>query len=495
MLSFTMSHTHSDDELVAALQDYVPQLMRVYGTPGLSIAVSRRGEQIWEAGFGLADLGSGRAHTAATTTRSGSMGKVYTATAVMQLVETGALRLDSPVNSYVRDFVVSNPHGGRDVTVLDLLTHSSGLAGNAAAASIRSGRPLGEHLAAVYAANLNDFYGGTATPMWTQPVGAAYQYSNTGIATLGHLVEVANPDGLTYSDYLQHNVLEPLHMVSSQYPVAQDAEHVRPELYERLSSGYSQIGKVHVPTPELVLGDYPAGGLVTTASDHLRLLLAYQHGGRLDGVRVLAPETVARMLTPHLRIEPDVELGLVWWLHRAGAQDAFFGHDGAHMWGWTNTSRLYPELDLGVVVCTNHWNLGEGPHHPRFAEGERISDFLASWLVQDRHARSHETWPWKVGYVAGLVVGDRLLGALSLTPLSDEQVEALAHGIVAGGTPFDIAGFRAGLGRVQDGDRTLQGMAELLDADDLPVSPAELPLLFAELGQPTAAPLLPAGEE
>jgi CubicO group peptidase (beta-lactamase class C family) len=488
--------TRTDEELVEALQDFVPEVMRVYGTPGLSVSVARHGRLLWEAGFGRADLASDRPHTADTTTRSGSMGKVYTATAVMQLVEAGVLELDAPVNGYPIGFAVTNPLGERPVTVRDLLTHRSGLAGNAAAASRSVPLPLAEHLAAVYGANRNDFYGGTATPMWALPVGQAFEYSNTGIATLGYLVEVTNPQGLSFSDYVQRHVLDPLRMGSSQYPVAQDVANVRPELWARLSSGYSQIGRVHVPTPELLLGDYPAGGLVTTASDHLRLLLAYQHRGALEGAAVLAPETVDLMLSPQLQVEEGVHLGLVWWLRRLGARDASFGHDGAHMWGWTNTSRLYPHLDVGVVVCTNHWDLCEGPHRPRFAEGERISDFVATWLMGEerRPQRRGRTWAWKVGYVAGLVVGDRVFGCLSVTtPFTDEDRRAMAAAVVADGTPLDPDGFRAGLRHAQESGPTLTGMRRLLDSVD--VEPAELPLLFAELGRLDGSALLPVGAE
>lgn len=488
----------SDDELVDRLREYVPQVMRVYGTPGLSIAVSRRGQLVWEAGFGAADLGSGRAYEASTPTRSGSMGKVYTATAVMQLVERGSLGLDVPVNEYLRDFEVVNPNGRREVTVRDLLTHRSGLAGNAAAASSQPPAPLGSHLAAAYSAGRNDFYRGSAGPMWSQPVGEAYQYSNTGIATLGYLVELVNPAGMTFSEFVQGGVLDPLRMSSSQYPVAQDADHVRPELFERLSSGYAQIGRLHIPTPQVLLGDYPAGGLVTTASDHLRLLLAYQRRGELDGARILAPESVDLMLSPQVQVEEGVHVGLVWWLNRLGARDAFFGHDGAHMWGWTNTSRLYPHLDLGVVVCTNHWDLGEGPHHSRYPEGERISDFLASWLTAEEAGtpRASVSWAWKVGYVAGLVIGDRLLGCLSLsTPLPEGELLRMATGAIPNGAPWDPAGFREGVSRLQAGDLSLQGIEQLLTSPGLPVGAWELPLLFAELGQSMGAPLFPVGAQ
>src|SRR5262249_11506777 len=121
-----------DQQLVAVLKESIPHVLRLLGTPGLNLAVARHGQGIWEDAFGFADLERKIPMTKAPVFHSGSMGKTYTATAVMQLVEQGVLELDAPVNRYFTAFQVKNPLGGRDVTIRDLLTHRSGLAGNAA---------------------------------------------------------------------------------------------------------------------------------------------------------------------------------------------------------------------------------------------------------------------------------------------------------------------------------------------------------------------------
>jgi CubicO group peptidase (beta-lactamase class C family) len=103
--------------------------MRQSGTPGLNVALARGGRIIWEAGFGFADVARKIPMTPATVMRSGSMGKTYTATAVMQLVERGVLGLHQPINTYLKGFKAVNPLGERDITVHDLLTHRSGWRG------------------------------------------------------------------------------------------------------------------------------------------------------------------------------------------------------------------------------------------------------------------------------------------------------------------------------------------------------------------------------
>src|SRR5690349_9399888 len=74
-----------DQRLITAARRVIPEVLRVYGVPGIQIAVARHGTVIWQEGFGYADLGRSRPMTAETVFRTGSMGKTYTATAVMQL--------------------------------------------------------------------------------------------------------------------------------------------------------------------------------------------------------------------------------------------------------------------------------------------------------------------------------------------------------------------------------------------------------------------------
>ena len=71
------------------------------------------------------------------------MGKTYTATAVMQLVERGVMELDEPINKYLKEFQVINPLGARDITLRDLLTHRSGLSGNTAGSELPRRSPSG----------------------------------------------------------------------------------------------------------------------------------------------------------------------------------------------------------------------------------------------------------------------------------------------------------------------------------------------------------------
>ena len=123
-----------DIMLIDAVRDFIPNVMRAQNTPGLNIALARHGEIIWEAGFGYANLESRQPMTPETTFRSGSMGKTYTGTAIMQLVERGVIDVHERADKHL-PFTIENPLGDRPVTVHDLLTHQSGLAYGDAAQS------------------------------------------------------------------------------------------------------------------------------------------------------------------------------------------------------------------------------------------------------------------------------------------------------------------------------------------------------------------------
>ncbi len=490
--------TAGEAQLFAALEEDIPQLIRLTGVPGLNLAVARRGQVIWEAGFGYADLERRIPMTASTVTHSGSMGKTYTATAVMQLVERGVLSLDAPVNRYLPGWKIVNPLGGREVTVRDLLTHRSGLAGNGAWSTLSTPQSLAEHVPAAYARERNDFYGGAASPTWTAKAGEVYQYSNLGMATLGYLVQVTNPEKSSFSDYVERHIIDPLGMTSTQYPPVQDQRHIRPEIWQRLSKGYSSFGPLRIPTPAIYFADHPAGTVVTTPADHVRLLLAMQHGGRYNGYQLLKQETVNLMLSPQAATGPDKDLqaasvGLVWNLRNWNKPERSFDHSGAHMWGWTNRFIDYPDLDLAMAVFMNHWSLPNDARGARYREATYLIDFVRSWIQRERAGRlrpvSRHSWAWKVSYVAGLMTVHSVNGTLGIKErLSPEMLGEMVRGEVSrpeavrDANVWDAAGYHAGIKDMGAAEQTPAGIAAFMKSDRLQVLPEELPLLYLELG-------------
>jgi len=388
-------------QLIDALRDFVPHVVRAQGTPGRNLALGYKGRLIWEAGFGYADAAGEKSMTPETVYHSGSLGKTYTATAVMQLVDLGILSLDDAINEHL-PFEVSNPLGERDITVHDLLIHRSGISSGGAMGVWDKPMPLAQALRESFDSDMSPV-GGGVTPFWVARVGERYNYSNPGLATLGLIVETVNPEGLSFADYVQKHVMDPLGMESSQYPPAQHRDYVRPEIWERMSTGYARMGGALIPTIPLYFGHYPAGGVLAKPADHLRLLMAMLAGGRYNDYQVLEAETVEQMLTPqHGELGPGLDLGLVWLLRDHGQPTMSFSHAGGHMFGWRTDGWGWPNLDLSVMVASNQWSLPESA-----PDVSLIPPFIENWML---HARPDfevsppsEEWTWKVSYVRGVV--------------------------------------------------------------------------------------------
>lgn len=362
-------------QLIDALRDFVPHVVRAQGTPGLNLALGYKGRLIWEAGFGYADVASEKSMTPETVYHSGSLGKTYTATAVMQLVDRGILSLDDAINEHL-PFEVSNPLGERDITVHDLLTHRSGISSGGAMGVWHKPMPLAQALQESFDSDMSPV-GGGVTPFWVARVGERYNYSNPGLATLGLIVETVNREGLAFADYVQKHVMDPLGMEASQYPPAQHRDYVRPEIWEQMSTGYARMGGALIPTIPLYFSHYPAGGVLAKPADHLRLLMAMLAGGRYHDYQVLEAETVEQMLTPqHDELGPGLDLGLVWLLRDHGQPTMSFSHAGGHMFGWRTDGWGWPDLDVSVVVASNQWSLPDSA-----PDVSLIPPFIENWML------------------------------------------------------------------------------------------------------------------
>ncbi|TYB58935.1 beta-lactamase family protein [Nonomuraea sp. PA05] len=433
--------------LEEALDTFVPEIMEHCGTPGLSIAVGAGTEVALTRAYGVADLATGRPMTADTVAPTGSDCKPYTGVAALQLVERGVIGLDEPIDPYVR---VVNPHGQRPITLRDLLTHRSGLGAGMGNFDRVPPPPLGEHLRRVLEAGRSDAYGGTMVPFWAGPVGAAYQYSNVGIAVAGHLVELLNPDGVTFSEWVGRHVFEPLGMGSTVFPRAQHPDFVPAGLLARRSTGYATLPGLRLPLPTLYPGDYPAGSALSTPSDHARFVLAILNGG----APVLSRELATQMITAQASggtlagPRPELAVGLVF--NVFGGQHPYVGHGGEYPWGWTHFTRGWTEDRVALVISANQLDLGDFglSDRPGHAAARMVAEIVTAW-VHGADPRPRRALAAGRSYLAGLLVGDRLTTRLGIaSPPSEEDVARICAGGEAA-LPWDVEAFRAGVREVR----------------------------------------------
>jgi CubicO group peptidase (beta-lactamase class C family) len=321
---------------------------------GLSVSVLRAGGTVWSACFGHADLETATANSVETSYLWFSMTKIVTATAVLQLVDNGSVSLDAPVTDYLPEFaVVRQPV---PVTVRHLLAHSSGLANPIPIRWVHPATVAAPDPASFLAAQLQRH-----RRLHFEP-GSEASYTNLGYLALGQIV--ANVAGVPYTRYVGNDILEPLGMGRTRFdgPHGPDEATIyqggsrlaMPLLRLALPSGIvgNRSGRWVAYRPFRVDG-IAYGGLIGSAADAMTFAGSHLGLGATAGVRILnsaSAELMQRISTRGKRYD----LGLGWYrpVSARTARPQFVEHLGGGL-GVYNTMRLYPELDLAVVVMAN----------------------------------------------------------------------------------------------------------------------------------------------
>jgi CubicO group peptidase (beta-lactamase class C family) len=374
------------DRIGQTVQQYVDQGK----VSGVVTLVLRKGQVVQSGAYGKRDIESGSPMAKDSIFRIASMSKAITSVATMMLMEEGKLALGDPVSKFIPQFkkttvaveyrdgsssrpVVVNVPAKREITIHDLLTHTSGV-------SYGTGLAEEQYKAANiyswYFADKNEPIGPVierlaALPFDSQP-GEKYVYGfNTDI--LGVVVERAS--GLTLDEFFRTRIFTPLKMTDTHF-------FLPPEKRDRLVTvyGYTPEGKLErSPNPGKGQGDYVDGprvcfsggaGLLSTASDYARFLQMLLNGGELDGARLLGPKTVELMTsnavgTLHNQGKFGFGLGFEITEHvgRAGRP----GSVGEFGWGGAYHTQMWvdPKEELVVVYMTQTLPAGPLDLQPR----------------------------------------------------------------------------------------------------------------------------------
>jgi D-alanyl-D-alanine carboxypeptidase len=323
---------------VATLDREIAADMQARAIPGLAIAIIRGREILWRHDYGFADLGRNRLVGPDTRFRLGSMSKLLTGLAVVQLRDAGKLDLDQPVTRHLPWFrLAGDPMP--TITIRELLLHLSGLPREAPGASWTD-RTMPTRDALIAA--LPD----VAPAIMAE---TSWKYSNLGYALLGLVIEAAS--GESYADYVLSHVLRPLGMTDT---IVEPAEHMAD-----LATGYGGRGPDGTREPRGFLAMAaltPAAGIVSTTRDMAKLA-----AWALDDADspVLSARSRREMLRIHTEF-PDFSggQGLGWETHRAGSAIRI-GHAGKAA-GFAGRLAIDPAANLGVVVLTNADENGPG---------------------------------------------------------------------------------------------------------------------------------------
>jgi CubicO group peptidase (beta-lactamase class C family) len=335
-----MNHSPANQsfaDAAARFENLVEQELQKKMLTGVSVAWIDDQRIVYGKSFGLADPRRQLPTQPDTTYRAGSISKLFTAVAAMQLAEQGKLDIDRPVSEQASGFSIAIPFDDcSPITPRLLMGHRSGM--------IRE-CPVGGYFDPCQP-SLDATVASTADCVLVHRPGTVTKYSNIGASINGWLVEKIT--GLPFAEYVRREIFEPLGMNHSSFLLSADVRR-------RLANGQMRVadfdgGFHNEDAPLFELGTLPAGNLYTTAEDLARFAMMLCAEGRANGRQILRPETIEKMFqsqAPQDRI--NYGLGFVTGTFR---DHAMVGHMGA-VYGFTSLLHVIPEHKVAAVVLAN----------------------------------------------------------------------------------------------------------------------------------------------
>jgi CubicO group peptidase (beta-lactamase class C family)/D-alanyl-D-alanine dipeptidase len=323
---------HDYTSLAAAIEPMIRFEMADKQLPAFSIALVDGNEIVWAQGFGYQDPEHKIPATARTEYRVGSVSKLFTDIAIMQMVESGKINLDASVTEYISDFHPQNPFD-KPITLRELMSHRSGLLREPPVGNyFDPGEPTLQ--ATVESMNLTELVYGPGTHT---------KYSNAGIAVVGYVLQQMNHQ--PFPEYLKRAVLVPMGMNESAFA---------PEstLISALAKAYMwSYDGLKFPAPTFELGLAPAGCMYSTVTDLAHFLMVLFNGGQAAGSQVLKRETLEQMWTPQFANPGQKKgYGLGFGVSELDGHRVI-GHGGA-IYGFATEVVGMPDEKLGIVTVT-----------------------------------------------------------------------------------------------------------------------------------------------
>lgn len=452
------------EEVVRHLNCYIAKSMKRNRVIGLSIALVDDQEIVYARGFGYADKENNVPATKNTVYRAGTVSKLFTATAVMQLAQSGMVDIDASYDTYVPEFSIQTRFSGAGaITPRNIMTHHSGLPSDYLSGMYT---PEPESLAQ-FLPRLKDEY--TAFPP-----DLVFCNSNLGAGLLGPLIERVSKKG--YVDYMNEEVLAPLGMINSSFVRQYDSEAL-------IAKGYYKKKEQE----QYVLRDMPAGSLYSNVLDLSRFMQMVFAQGRSGDRQIMTPETLHEMLriqNKSCALDMDLKTGLGWMIMEDEGAGTIISHNGGAGTFFSNVVAVF-ERKIAAIVLTNS------------AEGAAVSGEVCmeafkslyeaktgstipekkiraekTTLAEDERSQYEGCYDTIMGFVSVRLEGEKLVvhtgdGSFLLIPHQDGTftVKYLLFGFIPmDGSPFDehgiafddIAGHRV-VAAIRGNERLLAG--------------------------------------
>lgn len=320
------AHDLTKADVDAWLDGFMPYALRAGAIPGAVVVVVKDGQPLTMRGFGYSDLTAQKTvDPELTLFRPGSVSKLFTWTAVMQLVQAGKLNLDTDVNTYL-DFKIA-PKDGKPVTLRNIMTHTGGFA-EAAKYLIDFGekkpKPLGQILS-------------RWVPERIYAPGEMPAYSNYAASVAGYIVQRVS--GEPFDTYVQRHIFDPAGMKHSSFDQPLP-ENLRP----LLSKGYKP--GTDKPQPYEVIGMAPAGALASSGADMGRFMIAHLNHTLIN------PQTAQLMYGNANKPFPDLPAMALGFYHEDRNGLNIVGHGGDTVF-FHSDLHLFLDKNVGLYISMN----------------------------------------------------------------------------------------------------------------------------------------------
>ena len=343
----------SKQDLDAWLDGYMPYALARGDVAGAVVVVVKDGQVLTEKGYGYADMAAQRPVDPETTLfRPGSVSKLFTWTAAMQMVEAGKVSLDQDVNTYL-DFRIP-PYQGQPVTLRNLMTHTAGF--EETNKDLIFAEPAPEPKL--------DAYLKSHLPARIFPPGQVPAYSNYGATLAGYIVQRVS--GETFDDYIERHIFGPLGMQHATF-----RQPLPAALKPLMSKGYEKADGP-AKTQEVV-GPAPAGSSAISGGDMARFMIAHLQDGEYNGQRILQAATAQLMHSTALNNIPPLNSMLLGFYQMNRNGHRIIGHGGDSQWFHSELS-LFLDDHLGMFVSMNSVGVDGAAGPIRQALREAIAD-------------------------------------------------------------------------------------------------------------------------
>jgi CubicO group peptidase (beta-lactamase class C family) len=403
-------HEMTAEDVETFLDGIVPLQLGLSDVAGATVSVVKDGKLLFAKGYGYADVKKKQPVSAQDTLfRPGSISKLFTWTAVMQLFEQGKLDLDRDVNAYL-DFQIPDAFGA-PITLKNILTHTPGFEEQIKDlfSENQVSPKLGEYLK-------------THIPGRIYPPGTVPAYSNYATALAGYIVERVS--GRPFEDYVEDNILKPLNMTRSTFKQPLPAG-----MAPSISSGY-RLGSDE-PGPFEIINAFPAGSLSSSATDMAQFMIAHLQDGKLGEAQILKPETVRLMHSRLFALDDAANAMCYGFYEETRNGQRIIGHGGDTIY-FHSDLHLVLDQKVGFFVSYNSAGkpagLGESP---RTTLWKAFLDRYYPHTVQLQPAAGSKEAPQAVSGTytfsrrgeTSFIKLASLLGEVTVTPAGDDDIE------------------------------------------------------------------------